>query len=120
MAGRKLSAETRARISAALRGKPKSEAHRASTSAALKGVRRARGPDSPHWKGDNATVNTGYWRAHTLYTGPLACEVTECDRPAQRHHRDKNPLNNQRDNIQFLCAKHHMQIHAPRTSRTKA
>ncbi len=32
--------------------------------------------------------------------------------PAQRHHKDGNPLNNVRENIAMLCPKHH--IHADR------
>lgn len=42
-----------------------------------------------------------------LFPGPIYCEV--CGAKAERHHKDDNQLNNARENIAFLCRKHHFE-----------
>ncbi|MBA3689786.1 MAG: hypothetical protein H0W82_00035 [Actinobacteria bacterium] len=56
----------------------------------------------------DATPQAGRKRARLLYPGPHACD--ECGDPAEIHHRDGNALNNERENIAFLCRKHHIGI----------
>lgn len=65
---------------------------------------------NPQWKGDEASAQAGRLRANRLYsTEP--CE--ECGDPrGQRHHKDRNTLNNERSNIEFLCASCHTKRHA--------
>ncbi len=55
-----------------------------------------------------ATFEAGRQRARRIYRGPLSCEV--CGAPAERHHRDGNPVNNEPENIAFLCRKHHIEV----------
>ena len=65
------------------------------------------GEKNPQWKGDNATQHSGRGRAirkHSL----IPCEICELNK-TERHHKDGNTLNNNPDNIQFLCRKHHME-----------
>jgi len=100
MYGRQQTAETRAKIAAraATRERPAS-----------------RPEEHPRWRGDNASVGTGRDRARRMY--PLQpCEICGSIR-AERHHQDENPLNNSRENIQFLCRRHHKQTHAARHRR---
>jgi hypothetical protein len=41
---------------------------------------------------------------------PEQCEWPGCDSPPKdRHHKDDNPHNNVRENIEFLCRRHHME-----------
>lgn len=54
----------------------------------------------------DATAQAGRKRAREMYPGPHACDV--CGSSAEIHHRDGNPLNNDRSNIAFLCRKHHI------------
>lgn len=52
----------------------------------------------------------GYWKRnqHAIPTGP--CE--ECGKaPADRHHKDGDPSNNARGNLQLLCRSCHTQHH---------
>lgn len=42
-----------------------------------------------------------------MYPGNHQCEIAECGRKAERHHKDGNTRNNDRSNIAFLCNKHH-------------
>lgn len=48
-----------------------------------------------------------------LYPDPLGiCEANGCDDLASdRHHIDENPYNQERENIAFLCSKHHRHAH---------
>lgn len=68
-----------------------------------------RGAKNPCWQGDYAKPNAGRMRAQKLFpTEPcVACGTTE----GHRHHIDRNPLNNDRSNIQFLCASCHQLLH---------
>lgn len=67
-----------------------------------------KGEDSPFWKGDNITKQTGRYRAEKLF------KIKPCEkcgkRKSERHHIDSNPINNHPSNIMFLCRKHHFEI----------
>lgn len=52
------------------------------------------------------TQKSGRDRARKLYPNVL-CDVCGYF-PAQRHHKDGNTCNNSRENIAFLCPKHHI------------
>lgn len=57
------------------------------------------------------TVRAGHHEARRLFPQE-PCEI--CGDPlGERHHRDGNPLHNERDNIVFLCHRHHRQAHGP-------
>jgi hypothetical protein len=65
-----------------------------------------RGEGNPNWKEVPARKQAGNlraWKWHELQP----CEVCASEK-SERHHRDGNPLNNSRENIMFLCRKHHM------------
>lgn len=67
-----------------------------------------RGENSPSWKGDKVTFQTGRGRALKIYKR-LPCQ--ECGKEqSEIHHIDGNPVNNRIENIMFLCRKHHILI----------
>ena len=55
---------------------------------------------------DIVSFNHARQRARRMYPTE-ECEVCGFF-PAQRHHKDGNPLNNDRKNISMLCPKHHV------------
>jgi hypothetical protein len=64
---------------------------------------------SPNRKGDNATTKAGRTRALRMFPVlPDGCETCGAGKRLDRHHKDGNTLNNNRDNIAFLCRKCHM------------
>lgn len=69
--------------------------------------RRASSSGSLHhsWKGDNIVPQSGRGRALKMYP-EAPCEICGV-MPGQRHHIDGNPINNNPDNIKFLCPKCH-------------
>jgi hypothetical protein len=67
-----------------------------------------RGADSPHWKGAAVTPQAGRKRARVLYGG-RPCEVCGAT-PADVHHIDGDPVNNDPANIQNLCRLHHFAV----------
>lgn len=70
----------------------------------------ARGEDNQGWKGDNVShLNVGRKRARNRFRLPAICDNCLSLPAKDRHHKDGNPLNNQRTNISFLCRKCHMQ-----------
>lgn len=91
----------------ATNGRPIGYTH--SESARAKMSLAATGKNNSQWKGDNASKSAGNLRAWKLFkTEP--CE--KCGDPkGQRHHKDRNTLNNARQNIQFLCATCHTKQH---------
>lgn len=51
----------------------------------------------------------GHFQAQKLYPLLGQCEHHGCDEPAyDRHHRDGDTDNNDRENVEFLCRRHHM------------
>lgn len=54
----------------------------------------------------------GRKRANTyLYKKAEPCQECGTLERIDRHHIDKNPQNNERSNIQFLCKLHHQRVH---------
>lgn len=81
---------------------------------------RRRGPNNVRWN-DDPSDDLGRQRARALYASQ-PCEV--CGAPPipgvgniHRHHRDRNPLNNDPSNIAFLCRAHHAAEHQTRRRR---
>lgn len=58
------------------------------------------------------TPEQGHAKARKLYKVKSPCEVCGTSENIHRHHVDRNPMNNARENIQFLCATHHIELHA--------
>jgi len=70
--------------------------------------RKRYGAEHHGWKGDGACVRAGRTRALRKYpVKPCDC-CGESEKLVERHHRDGNTLNNESDNIIFLCRKCHM------------
>ncbi len=66
------------------------------------------GAAHPRWLGGKAGVRAGRDRALRRYRDVQPCE--NCgDQQAERHHRDGDTLNNEPENIAWLCRKCHMQ-----------
>jgi hypothetical protein len=64
--------------------------------------------------GDEISRQIGRQICQKLYPVLGTCEHPLCLEPAvDRHHRDENPLNNKRSNVQFLCRRHHAETHRP-------
>ena len=64
--------------------------------------------NSNSWKGDKTTKpHTGRQRARKLFCLKQRCELCPA-RAVERHHKDGNPFNNKRRNIQSLCRRCHM------------
>lgn len=60
------------------------------------------------WVGDEATIKTGRTRAERKYALEPCETCGEQNKRIDRHHKDGNTLNNERENIKFLCRKCHM------------
>lgn len=67
-----------------------------------------KGSEHHSWKGDNVTKTTGRVRAEKMFKLE-PCEICS-SKKSERHHIDGNPINNDRENIMFLCRKHHIAI----------
>lgn len=63
--------------------------------------------NNPMWKGEAAKKGAKNARARYWFEA-FGCEVCEKE-PAERHHIDGNPGNNEPDNIAILCRRHHME-----------
>jgi hypothetical protein len=73
-------------------------------------AKRTRWGDEHHaWRGDDVRRIEGRKRAERRFT---AVECSLCAaRPAERHHIDGNPLNNEPGNIAILCRPCHVAAH---------
>ena len=89
--GKKRSAESKAKMSAAQNRPETLEKQRAAK----------RGEKNYLWKGNNASLRSARRRAERLYG-------MECPPGYQIHHIDGNPWNNERSNIDFVTPKQHM------------
>lgn len=67
--------------------------------------RREKG--NPNWKANSINKNTGHIRARRKFHQKENCNF--CGKAkAERHHQDGNPMNNNKDNIIWLCRSCHM------------
>lgn len=104
--GKLIKEEVKHRISRTLKGRKRPD-----MAERLKGRTHEQ---ARRWKGNNITKSTAYHRAQRYY--PLQpCEICGKepggDPRVERHHKDRNPLNNEPDNIQFLCENCHYKTH---------
>ena len=61
------------------------------------------------YKGDEAIGrDTGHKRAQKIFPDLPSCEFCQSERFIQRHHEDKNTLNNAPGNVWFLCRSDHL------------
>lgn len=71
---------------------------------------------NPMWKGNDVGSAAGSRRARTWHL-LQPCRI--CRKTAERHHKDSNTLNNEANNIDFLCRKHHMEQDGRLQSKNK-
>lgn len=71
--------------------------------------RHPSGPGAPGWKGDGASDASKRLRAQRTFSLPERCERCS-DGAVERHHKDGDPGNNERSNIEFLCRRCHMTV----------
>ena len=72
-------------------------------------ARIRRGVNHYRWTGDSATQNAGRCRARRLY--PALSPCIKCNSvDSERHHIDGNTLNNEPNNIMWLCTWCHMEL----------
>lgn len=73
---------------------------------------RRRRPDTG-FKGDAATEHAKRNRAQRRYSlAGVVCEESGCEKPAKdRHHKNEDPGDNRRENLEFLCRAHHRLRH---------
>lgn len=85
-----------------------------SIACANRGAKRRRpsGSERPDWKGDQARAETKRERAQKAYSlDGRICEFAGCPQAAtDRHHVNEDTGDNRRENLQFLCRRHHMEI----------
>lgn len=72
---------------------------------------RMTGEGNHQWKGDEASAQAGRMRAWKMYRDIPPCEDCAATENVQRHHIDRNTLNNERSNIEFLCQSCHTKRH---------
>lgn len=72
--------------------------------------KRMKGENSPNWKGDNIKENSGRLRANKMYQ-PDKCWGCGSTENLERHHYNKNPKNNNPENIYFVCSACHKAFH---------
>ena len=65
----------------------------------------------PRYKGDAASPHTGRAAAGKRYTVLGACEVCGLVPATDRHHKDRVPTHNQRENVVFVCTACHHRLH---------
>jgi thymidylate synthase (FAD) len=76
--------------------------------------RNKEGEKNYFWKGGTSTWCDGRSVANKLYS--ILGKHCVCGSPAkERHHIDRNPMNNEEDNIEFLCHVCHKARHRDRT-----
>jgi MinD superfamily P-loop ATPase len=71
------------------------------------------GPANPRWAGDATTAHHKRKRAQRRYKNITDYECARCPATARvRHHKDRDPGNNDPRNIEFLCHTCHAAEHA--------
>lgn len=68
------------------------------------------GENNHQWKGDNVGDSGGRLRANKMYEAN-SCSICDSIIRVQRHHVDKNPINNSPENIEILCELCHKARH---------
>ena len=71
---------------------------------------RMTGERNHRWLGDQASSGAGHLRAWKGYEA-VACSRCGSTKRVQRHHKDRNPVNNEPDNIAILCEMCHKAEH---------
>jgi thymidylate synthase (FAD) len=73
-----------------------------------------KGNKNPAWieNRDQITITAGYSESNRNYI-PDKCEICGTKTSLERHHINKNPKDNNRENIMFLCSKCHHLWHHP-------
>ncbi len=70
------------------------------------------GENGHNWRGTNVSTLAGNARCQTMYGLPTTCETCDgSESRLERHHKDEDTLNNEFENIMFLCRKCHYQWH---------
>jgi thymidylate synthase (FAD) len=72
--------------------------------------KRMSGSNNPGWEGDDVSDNGARLRANKMYH-PDKCSLCNKTINLERHHIDKNPKNNNKNNIKYLCQQHHHAVH---------
>jgi hypothetical protein len=89
-------------------GKKHSKKTRQLIKKALEGGTHSR---YPWWscKPESEKIYTGYWRAKKILKAEKCAlfNKKDCRGPIHIHHIDKNPLNNNLNNLMTVCATHH-------------
>ena len=62
------------------------------------------------WKPGPVSSNASHSRARRRYPVPSECERCGRSVPIERHHKDGDPVNNERQNIAMLCRRCHMEV----------
>jgi len=75
------------------------------------------GDKNPSWKGEKASKNAGNLRAWRKYKVNI-CDTCGSKENLERHHIDKNTLNNDKDNILILCETCHRGHHVGQGIKT--
>lgn len=76
-----------------------------------RGLTSPRGSEHPDWKGDDARDETKRARAQRMYKLDNAlCECCSQVPATDRHHKDDDTGNNERNNLMFLCRRCHMTV----------
>ena len=70
-----------------------------------------KGSKNPRWKGEDVSIGGGYQRCNDMYTDLGTCCICGHEPAQHRHHVDRDPINNTRDNIDFVCTTCHSAIH---------
>lgn len=97
-------------------GRPRTSVSMRASTLGVSDIRRPKrtlrfGEDNPQWKGDQVKrLDSGRRRARRLYRDLGMCERCGISESVDRHHKDRNTLNNSRSNIQFLCRRCHVLI----------
>ena len=71
--------------------------------------RKRFGPEHYAWKGDSANIKTGRTRAERKFNKKPCEKCGITTGLIERHHKDGDTLNNEPENIEFVCRRCHMQ-----------
>lgn len=66
--------------------------------------------NNPQWKGNDAGAVSGRTRAQHKYLNIGPCQRCGSTKSVERHHINGDTLNNQPDNVEFVCRRCHMKV----------